>query len=464
MRNPALVFVSYFLLFLNSCSNQPHYFTGEIKYQYTYESNTLNIDSLIKQKPHESIFRYDTLNYQSRFIGTDTITYYYSGKLNKCVSQTNSRKNFECEDYSITNDSIISFKIYDTDEIVLGHRCKIIEWQGKYFYNKFYVATDLNISPATYKKHLAYNWKFYGEKTEGGLILKSEHRFKNYTMKGVAVSINKEPNNFNALKIGNEILEKICSQTESIEQHSEWNKLFEQSKLTGSFSLFDTKRNTYLLSDREQFAIQYSPASTFKICNTIIGLETGAIPNENYTQKWDGIKRNPVWDKDHNLQSAFKNSVVWYYQHVARKVGGTKMKAWLEKLNYGNCDTTGGIDKFWLEGNLKISPKQQINFLKRLNNNQLLCSPKTIETLKRIMVSDSTANYTVYSKTGWGFNQTDEIGWHVGFVTTADNVYYFANCIQTPSKQMEQTENAVAFDKARTDITYQILKQLNIIK
>jgi len=348
------------MLLFFSCSNQPHYFTGEIKYQYTYESSTLNIDSLIKNKPHESIFRYDTLNYQSQFIGTDTVIYYYSGKSNKCVSQTNSRKNFECEDYGIATDSIISFKIYDTDETVLGHRCNIIEWQGKYFYNKFYVATDLNISPATYKNHLAYNWKFYGEKAEGGLILKSEHRFKNYTMKGVAVSVNKEPNNFNALEIGNEFLEKICSQTESIEQHTEWKKCFEQLNVTGSFALFDSKRNTYLLSDKEQFTIPYSPASTFKICNTLIGLETGIIPNEDYTLKWDGIKRNPVWDKDHNLKSAFKNSVVWYYQDIARKIGGSKMKDWLEKLNYGNCDTTGGIDKFWLEGNLRISPLTQV--------------------------------------------------------------------------------------------------------
>jgi len=205
----SIIFLTSGLLLLSSCKKS-HYFTGTIEYQYTYDSSTLNADSLAKFKPFKSEFRYDTINYQSRFFAGDTMTYYYSGQLGKCISQINSDKKFECEDYRIPTDSIISYKVYETEEKIMGHNCRIIEWQGKYFYNIYYVSTDFKITPGTYKEHVSYNWKFYGEKTGGGLILKSEHRFKNYTMKGSAVNIKEDVNDFKAFNIDNKSFEINC--------------------------------------------------------------------------------------------------------------------------------------------------------------------------------------------------------------------------------------------------------------
>jgi hypothetical protein len=93
---------------------------------------------------------------------------------------------------------------------VLGHRCKIIEFQTSSSWNQYYVATDINITPATYKDHQAYNWSFYGEKTNGALILKVEHRFKRYTMKGIATSVQKEGNDFKALQVHEDIFKTYC--------------------------------------------------------------------------------------------------------------------------------------------------------------------------------------------------------------------------------------------------------------
>jgi hypothetical protein len=189
------------------------YFTGSIEYQYSYESNLVNADSLRKINPFKSFFRYDVYDYQSQFIGKDTYTYFYSGKLNKCISETNSTKNYECEDYGSYTDSIISFKVYDTDEKILGHRCKIIEYQTKYFWNRYYVSLDFKISPHTYQKHLAYNWSFYGDKANGGLILKLEHRFKKYTMSGIAVGIQEFDETFKANEIPEKLFEETCTKT-----------------------------------------------------------------------------------------------------------------------------------------------------------------------------------------------------------------------------------------------------------
>jgi hypothetical protein len=96
-------------------NKEEKYFTGEVVYSYAYESNILNTDSLAKERPVKGIFRYDLNNYQSQFQGKDTFTYYYSGSLNKCLSQSGSSENFECEDYGINTDSVVSWKIYPAE-------------------------------------------------------------------------------------------------------------------------------------------------------------------------------------------------------------------------------------------------------------------------------------------------------------------------------------------------------------
>lgn len=199
------------ILLITSCVEKQKYFVGQIEYSYSYESIQLNTDSLTALKPYKGIFRYDINNYQSQFIGQDIFTYCYASTLNICVSETNSKKDYECEDYGIPTDSIISFNVYDTDEKVMGHHCKIVEYQSKRFWNRYFVSTDLKIAPGTYQKHLAYNWKFYGEKADGGLILKLEHRFKNYTMRGFATSVNQQNKNYIALQLNEKTISAICN-------------------------------------------------------------------------------------------------------------------------------------------------------------------------------------------------------------------------------------------------------------
>ncbi len=231
---------------------------------------------------------------------------------------------------------------------------------------------------------------------------------------------------------------------------------YDAQGVEGSFALFSEKDSTYTLYNASQFKTAYSPASTFKICNSLIGLESGVIWDENFILKWDSVVRpNPKWNSDHDLKTAFKNSTVWYYREMARRIGGKRMKAWLDKAEYGNADTTGGVDLFWLRGGLRITSEQQIDFLRRFNNYKLPFTKPTVDIVKNIMIVEDTLGYVFRAKTGWADNETGpSIGWYVGYVETKDNTYYFANCIQT--KDFDKA-------KARIDITYQILRELGII-
>ena len=117
---------------------------------------------------------------------------------------------------------------------------------------------------------------------------------------------------------------------QTTEIRNDFKKYYDQFNVDGSFVLYDPQDDKYILYNQNQFNQRFTPASTFKICNSLIGLETGVIKNENFIIPWDSIMRKyPKWNSDHDLKTAFKNSTVWYYQELARQVG--VLRAYLEK-------------------------------------------------------------------------------------------------------------------------------------
>lgn len=212
----------------------------------------------------------------------------------------------------------------------------------------------------------------------------------------------------------------------------ELEKYFQGFK--GAFVLYDLNRNRYIRYNPERCAERFVPASTFKIMNSLIGLETGVIPDENYVIKWDGTQYDiPSWNQDHTLKTAIQNSVVWYYQELARRVGEKKMQYYVDAANYGNKDISGQIDSFWLEGRLGISADEQVEFLKRLYQGNLPFSQRSMNIVKTILVLERTESYQLSGKTGSVQRITPHEGWFVGYLETNGEVYFFATNFESPS-------------------------------
>lgn len=249
-----------------------------------------------------------------------------------------------------------------------------------------------------------------------------------------------------------------CKIKTSTESRPDFKKFYDEYKVDGSFVLYDLKNNHYIFYNQAQYRTPFIPASTFKICNSLIGLETAVITDENFSLKWDSVIR-PIasWNKDQDLHSAFKNSCVWYYQEVAKRIGGKRMKYWLNKSRYGNSDTSGGIDMFWLSGGLRISAAQQLDFLKKLQANELPFSKRSLDIVKKIMIVKDTNSCTIRAKTGWGFQDNQDIGWYVGYIETKTNTFFFVNCIQS------NLPNNPHFVKARIEIFYKIVGELGLL-
>ena len=193
--------------------------------------------------------------------------------------------------------------------------------------------------------------------------------------------------------------------------------------INGTFVLRDLRNEKTFVYNKSRANERFAPQSTFKVPNSLIGLQVGAVEDEYDIKYWDGIEREiPVWNQDHVLGSAMRNSVVWYYQAMAHDIGMDRMDEWVHKISYGNEDISGGIDQFWLSSSLKISPVEQVEFLESLYREELPFDQDVMKTVKRMTIQDEGDDYILYGKTGQGSG----IGWYVGFIKNDKRAYSFA--------------------------------------
>jgi len=236
-------------------------------------------------------------------------------------------------------------------------------------------------------------------------------------------------------------------------------KYFDENKVEGCFTLFNNKDGKVTVYNMQLDTMRFTPASTFKIINSLIALEIGRITDEKMVIKWDGITRpNAAWNKDLDFTEAFKVSAVPYFQEVARRVGKDTMQYWLDSLQYGNKKIGPQIDSFWLNNSIKISADEQLGLMKRLYFDQLPFQKRTQLLVRDAMVQEENTQYSLSYKTGWGLDENkNNIGWVVGWIEENKHPFFFVTLIKSADANIDM--NAV-----RLKITKDILTQMGFFK
>jgi len=203
---------------------------------------------------------------------------------------------------------------------------------------------------------------------------------------------------------------------------------FDENNVNGTFALFNNGTGQFTIYNLKRYRDSaFLPASTFKIVNSLIGLQTGKITNDSMVIKWDGIER-PVreWNKDLTMYEAFRVSAVPYYQEVARRIGKDTMQFWLDSISYGTKKITTKIDMFWLDNSLKITPDEELGLVKKLYFNQLPFFDSYENMVKRAMLFEDSSNYRLSYKTGWGHTEKNHhLAWIVGWIEENKHPYFF---------------------------------------
>ena len=196
-------------------------------------------------------------------------------------------------------------------------------------------------------------------------------------------------------------------------------KRFTDEGTAGTFVGYKIDDYLLIASDKERSGQAMLPASTFKIPNSLIALETGVVEDpDKDVFKWDGVVRSiEGWNKDHTLRSAIAASAVPVYQEIARRIGAERMQKYVDLFEYGNRDIGGGIDQFWLTGNLRIDPMQQVDFVDRLRRGALPVSKRSQELVRDILPVTKAGDAVIRAKTGLLGAEVGKpsLGWVVGW-------------------------------------------------
>ncbi len=207
--------------------------------------------------------------------------------------------------------------------------------------------------------------------------------------------------------------------------------LYKKHAINGTLVITSLDGKVEYIHNNSRAEHRFIPASTFKIPNTLIALEEGVIANDKAVIKWDGTDKGwPSWNQDQTLRTAFTLSCVWCYQEFAKQIGHERYRRYVADLSYGNQKTGPDVTTFWLEGDLAISAKEQVDFLRKIHLEQLPFKKEHFKLLKDIMFVEETPAYLLRAKTGWA----GRIGWYVGYLELNGNVWLFANNIDIKSK------------------------------
>ena len=227
-------------------------------------------------------------------------------------------------------------------------------------------------------------------------------------------------------------------------------KLFQERNVVGTIVLSSLDGNTTYLHNLSRAEERFLPASTFKIPNTLIALEEGVIADEKEIIAWDGQDKGwSEWNKDQSLEIAFPRSCVWFYQELAKRVGNERYIKHLQQIHYGNEQTGSDVTTFWLEGDLRISALEQIEFLKKVYAEKLPYTPAHLALLKQLMIVEETSDYVIRAKTGWATRVTPQIGWYVGYVETKGTVWFFATNLEIAKKGDEKFRQDISMEALR---------------
>lgn len=214
------------------------------------------------------------------------------------------------------------------------------------------------------------------------------------------------------------------------------SELFSEQGIEGTVVISSLNSGKTYIHNNSRANQRFSTASTFKILNTLIALEEDPALQKDSIIKWNKhIYEIKNWNRDQTLESAFKVSCVWCYQELARSIGADKYRHYLKITDYGQLREPFKETTFWLDGSLKISAVEQIDFLRNIYQRNYLFSAQTYSILAKIMLVKQTPTYSIWGKTGWAVSANPQVGWYVGYIETKKDVWFFASNIIVRNKK-----------------------------
>lgn len=212
-------------------------------------------------------------------------------------------------------------------------------------------------------------------------------------------------------------------------------------------------RNGEVVFERGACQQRVTPASTFKIALSLMGYDAGVLQDEhrpvlpyrNGYVDWRASWRYPT-----DPTKWMADSVVWYSQQLTTSLGKQRFAAYVGKFQYGNADVAGdaqheGLTMSWIGSSLRISPLEQLSFLRKVVNRELGVSQHAYEMTAAIMTREQSPDgWAIHGKIG----AASGYGWYVGWASKGERTVTFARLIRKePSDPQDVPAGVLARDR-----------------
>jgi len=221
-------------------------------------------------------------------------------------------------------------------------------------------------------------------------------------------------------------------------------KYFDSSHVDGCFALLNNQMGNITVYNMKLDTERISAGTSFKIPETLIGIQTGKVINENTKLVSDStVTDNPT------LKEAFANSSVSFFRTLAKEIGKDTLKFWLDSIGYGNKEINDSPDSLFLKNGIQISPDEQLGMLSKLYFEQLPFQKYGQEMVANMMLQQEDSLYKLSYTTGTATDEKDQhIGWNLGWIEENRHIYFFVTLVKTPDSSVDVKSTSIDVSKA----------------
>jgi beta-lactamase class D len=227
-------------------------------------------------------------------------------------------------------------------------------------------------------------------------------------------------------------------------------------------AVVELRTGAFYRYDEERCRKPFPALATVQVPVALLALDAGLIKDAQTVLTWNRLKyplpedeTAAVWGQDHTLRSAFQQTVPWYFQEIAQRLGPAALQRSLTKMKYGQPDVPFTADAAALGERLTISIEQQLSFLHRLYEMRLPLSKQAQRTVRDLLIHEQTPRYTLRSVAGDGMLDSGKsFGWLVGWLEARDSVCVFALNLTGPDSESVRAPARQLLQQVLTELGY----------
>ncbi|MCL6523519.1 MAG: hypothetical protein K6T34_02555 [Thermoflavifilum sp.] len=221
-----------------------------------------------------------------------------------------------------------------------------------------------------------------------------------------------------------------------IKEKPSWKTYLDHAHLQGCMMLYDNMHDVVSVYPLQQASQRYAPGNSFLLFSALVALESGLVADTS------SMLKLPSGDSA-SMGIIFRQQPDWLNQWLSTHIRKQVMQFWIDSVHYGKPAQIDTANAYWNNGNLLISPDEQLGLLIHLYFHELPFHERPQRLVQHLMLKETTPNYS------WSYLttslQTDSAAqaWMIGWEEENKHPYFFSIHVQSYQETPHQLQQRV---------------------